>query len=132
MITNYETELGKLRESNEQLTMALQGDKAQIQEEVERWRREYNELERQYADLNNSYDRDKALWEGKFRFLEQQRDTAKKDFEEAQRKFQATVEQLQKQQSDSKSKSESSHSQMMSQLEGKYQQRIREQQEHHQ
>ncbi len=50
--------------------MALQGDKAQIQEEVERWRREYNELERQYTDLNNSYDRDKALWDGKFKFLE--------------------------------------------------------------
>jgi len=51
--------------------MALQGDKAQIQEELEKWRREYNELERQYADLNNGYDRDKALWDGKFKFLEQ-------------------------------------------------------------
>lgn len=71
LIRNYEQEVGKLREANEQLTMALQGDKASIQEEVERWRREFNELERQYADLNNSYDRDKALWDGKFKFLEQ-------------------------------------------------------------
>ena len=71
LIRNYEYEITKLRESNEQLTMALQGDKAQIQEEVEKWRREFNELERQYADLNNSYDRDKALWDGKFKFLEQ-------------------------------------------------------------
>lgn len=70
LIKNYENEINKLREANEQLTMALQGDKAQIQEEVEKWRREFNELERQYADLNNSYDRDKALWDGKFKFLE--------------------------------------------------------------
>lgn len=30
LIKNYEVEITKLRESNEQLTMALQGDKAQI------------------------------------------------------------------------------------------------------
>jgi outer membrane protein TolC len=67
--------------------------------------------------MNNSYDRDKALWDGKFKFLEQQRDTAKKDFEDAQRKFQATVEQLQKTQNESKSKSKTTHTMMMSQLE---------------
>jgi hypothetical protein len=30
LIKNYENEIGKLREANEQLTMALQGDKASI------------------------------------------------------------------------------------------------------
>lgn len=30
LIRNYENEIGKLREQNEQLTMALQGDKASI------------------------------------------------------------------------------------------------------
>ena len=79
--------------------------------------------------MNNAYDRDKALWDGKFKFLEQQRDTAKKDFEDAQRKFQATVEQLQKSQSESKSKTENTHSMMMNQLEQKFQQRIKEIQE---
>jgi hypothetical protein len=53
-------------------------------------------MERQHSDLNNAYDKDKALYEGKFKFLEQQRDTAKRDFEDAQNKFQSTVEQLQK------------------------------------
>lgn len=46
-------------------------------------KKEFAELDRQYQDLNNAYDRDKALWEGKFKFLEQQRDTAKKDCEDA-------------------------------------------------
>ena len=106
--------------------MALQGDKASIQEEVEKWRREYNEIERQYADLANTLDRERALWQGKFQFLEQQRDTAKRDFEDAQKKFQATVEQLQKAQSESKNKSETAHSIMMSSLEAKYSQRLKE------
>jgi len=52
--------------------------------------------------LNNAYDRDKALWEGKFKFLEQQRDTAKKDCEDAQRNFQTTLDRLTKNASESK------------------------------
>jgi chromosome segregation ATPase len=63
-------------------------------------------MERQFQDTNNNYDKDKALWEGKFKFLEQQKDQAKRDAEEAQRKFQTTVEQLQKSQADNKNKIE--------------------------
>lgn len=94
LLRNYENEIARLREDNEQLNAALHGDKAAIQAEVEKWKREFNELERNYADLNNNYDKDKALWDGKFRFLEQQRDTAKKDFEDAQKKFNNTLETL--------------------------------------
>lgn len=96
LIKNYDIEITKLRETNEQLNMALSSDKQAIQEEVEKWRKEYHEIERNYTDLQNQLDREKALWDGKFKFLEQQRDTAKRDFEDAQRKFQSTVEQLQK------------------------------------
>ena len=59
-----------MKESNDQLMQALNGDKALIQEEVEKQKKEFAELDRQYQDLNNAYDRDKALWEGKFKFLE--------------------------------------------------------------
>ena len=37
-----------------------------------------------------------ALWDGKFSFLEQQRDQAKMDLQEATKKFEMTLEQLQK------------------------------------
>lgn len=33
--------------------MALSSDKQAIQEEVEKWRREYMEIERNYNDLQN-------------------------------------------------------------------------------
>lgn len=69
------------------------------------------------------------MWEGKFKFLEQQKDTAKKDFEEAQRKFQMTIESLQKAQNDSKNKSEANHQMALASLETKYTQRIKELQE---
>lgn len=83
-------------------------------------------MERQYQDQSNNYDKDKALWEGKFKFLEQQKDTAKKDLEDAQRKFQMTLESLQKNQNDSKNKSESSHQMMLTTIENKFNQRIKE------
>lgn len=31
-------------------------------------------MERQHTDVSNNYDRDRALWENKFKFQEQQRD----------------------------------------------------------
>ena len=77
-------------------------------------------MERQFQDLNNNYDKDKALWDGKFKFLEQQKDQAKKDFEEAQKKFQSTVEQIQKAQAENKAKTENSHMNTLSQMEQKY------------
>ena len=44
-------------------------------------------MDRQLQETINNYDKDKALWEGKFVVLEQQRDQSKKDHEEASQKF---------------------------------------------
>jgi chromosome segregation ATPase len=98
-----------LREQNQQLSEALASDQQAISQELDRARKECAEMERQYQDAVNNYDKDKALWEGKFAFLEQQRDQSKRDLDEASQKFQSTVEQLQKVQSDSKSKTDLSH-----------------------
>lgn len=89
-------------------------------------------MERQLQDSINNYDKDKALWEGRFQFLEQQRDQSKKDFEEASLKFQQTVDQLQKVQSEGKQKTELSHSVMMQQMQQQLSQRLKEAQEQHQ
>jgi response regulator RpfG family c-di-GMP phosphodiesterase len=43
-----EAEIARLKESNDQLMQALNGDKALIQEEVERQKKEFAELDRQY------------------------------------------------------------------------------------
>ena len=50
------------------------------------------DLERQLSDLQSTYDKDKALWEGKCQFLENQKETYKKDLLESQRKFEITLE----------------------------------------
>jgi chromosome segregation ATPase len=50
------------------------------------------EYERQLSDLQSMYDKDKALWEGKCKFLENQKENYKKDLVESQRKFEITLE----------------------------------------
>lgn len=57
-------------------------------------RQQVSDLERELLEVQSVYDRDKALWEGRTQFLEQQKDTYKKDLMESQRKFEITLEQL--------------------------------------
>ena len=83
-------------------------------------------MERQHADLQSEFEKEKALWDGKFEFLDKQKDQAKKDNEEALRQFQQTVEQLQKSQNESKSKHEHNHNAIMQQLEQKFKKEFKE------
>jgi hypothetical protein len=77
-------------------------------EDVLKLRTQVQDAERELSDLQCAYDRDKALWEGKCQFLEQQKETYKRDLVESQRKFEVTLEQLQKRGSLDKDKQESS------------------------
>jgi len=42
--------------------------------------------------MQSTYDRDKALWEGKVQFLESQKNNYKRDLVESQKKFEMTLE----------------------------------------
>lgn len=46
-------------------------------------RGQVQDAERELSDLQCAYDRDKALWEGKCQFLEQQKETYKRDLLES-------------------------------------------------
>ena len=86
-------------------------------------------MDRQLQETINNYDKDKALWEGRFAFLEHQRDQSKKDYEEASQKFESTMNQLQKMQSDSKLKIDTSHNKMIQQMQQQLSQRLKEAQD---
>lgn len=85
-----------------------------------------SETERDLQDLQSTYDRDKALWEGKVQFLESQKDNYKRDLLESQRKFEITLDQLQKRGNQSKERQESSQQAILKVLESKYKQQIKE------
>lgn len=96
-----------------------------------RQRVQAQELERELSDLQCAYDRDKALWEGKCQFLEQQKETYKRDLVESQRKFEITLEQLQRRGSLDKDKQESSQQALLKVVEAKYNAKLREMMDTH-
>ena len=63
-------------------------------EDVAKIRTQAQESERELQDLQCAHDRDKALWEGKAQFLEQQKEHYKRELSEAQRKFELTLQQI--------------------------------------
>ena len=90
------------------------------------------ELERQLSDLQSMYDKDKALWEGKCQFLENQKENYKKDLIESQRKFEITLEQLQKRGNSAQDKYEHNQNALIKVIENKYKNQIKEMLESHQ
>ena len=86
-------------------------------------------MERDYGEVQSSYERDKALWEGKFTFLEQQKDQAKQDLSEATKKFEMTLEQLHKRGTAEKDKVEQSQNALLGSIEQKYRTQLKEQME---
>ena len=78
------------------------------------------------VDIHSTYDRDKALWEGKVQFLETQKGNYKRDLVESQKKFEMTLEQLQKRGSFDKGKMENYQQTMLRTIENKYKQQIKE------
>lgn len=98
-------------------------------EDVLKLKTQLQDLERDYADMQAQYDRDKALWEGKCQFLESQKETYKRDLNESQKKFEITLEQLQKRGNIDKDKIESNQHALMKVIENKYKNQIKEMQE---
>ena len=90
------------------------------------------EMERQLSDLNSNYDKDKALWEGKCQFLENQKENYKRDLIESQRKFEITLEQLQKRGNSQQDKFEHNQNALVKVIENKYKSQIKEMLESHQ
>ena len=71
-------------------------DKMSLHLENERLKTLGQELDKELQDRNMCYERDKSLWENKFNFLVQQRDQARTELQEQQKKFDVTLSQLQK------------------------------------
>jgi hypothetical protein len=74
-------------EQNEELNEALSKGELGIREEIEEWKIKFYEADRNYSDLQTEFEKEKALWLGKFEFLEKQKEQYKKDNEDAHQLF---------------------------------------------
>lgn len=100
-----------------------------LAEENERLKSLLEDLERSLSDNNAYLDREKVLWENKFTFLSQQRDSAKSDLYDAQSKFQFSLEQLHKRELSGKEKQEIAMNSLVSSIESRYSSQLKDQQE---
>lgn len=77
------TDLERFRTENEELKNSLAGDKSVLQTHLEAQKQKYDDLDNQYSELLNKYEREKELSENKIAFIEQQKETAKREVEES-------------------------------------------------
>ena len=88
-------------------------------------REKHERLDNDFSELQNKYEREHELKDNKIKFIEQQKDTAKRENEEAQRNFQLTLESMQKKVQDLRSEKESAESRYKS-IESQYGLRIKD------
>mmetsp|Transcript_39024 Transcript_39024/g.44627 ORF Transcript_39024/g.44627 Transcript_39024/m.44627 type:complete len:579 (+) Transcript_39024:502-2238(+) len=129
-IKDLEDRLSKLKFEKSQEASEIQRE---LEEELDLLETENNELrnklqdaEREISEISSNYDRDKALWDEKFAFLDNQKNQAKKDLQDAHRKFEMTVEQLQRKDSSERGKTENAQMLLISSIEKKYKDQIKD------
>lgn len=128
----YQEEANVLRAQISQFKELASKDRSAGMQEAEKYKKQCMDLDRELYEVQANYEKDKELWADRFKFLEQQRDQAKGDLAEAQRKFELTLEQLQKRGSIDKDKSETNQMALIASLEQKHKYQIKELNESHQ
>ena len=107
-------------------------DKMSVHLENERLKTLLQEMEKEMAERASANERERMLWENKHNFLIQQRDSAKTDLAEAHKKFDATLEQIQKKGLTDKEKLEGTTNTLISSIEARYSNQIKDMQENYQ
>ena len=107
-------------------------DKMSVHSECERLKTVIEEKDKEINEKTAAYDRERLLWDNKFGFLMQQREQAKNDLADAQKKFEAHLEQVQKRGISEKEKLESATNSLIASMEARYTGQIKDMQENHQ
>lgn len=132
LIENYEKEIKHLSSS---LTSIKQENNSTLDEfntNKENLKKRITSLELDLQDKTSTYEKELILWDGKLKFVEQQRDNYKKELTDTQKRFELLLENIQKKGNLEKEKLENQQQTFVSQLEQKYQNQIKEMQETHQ
>ena len=110
---DYQKELGNYLQNSEQLKQKVQN------------------LTTELLESRSNYDKDKLLWENKFKFLEAQRDNYKHDLLENQKKFDYTLDNIQTKNMEEKEKIEKTLTDKINSIENKYTQQIKDSNDKH-
>ncbi|OMJ73597.1 hypothetical protein SteCoe_27672 [Stentor coeruleus] len=110
---------------------AESSDKMSVHLENERLKTLLQEMEKEMSERASANERERMLWENKHNFLIQQRDAAKADLSEAHKKFDATLEQIQKKSLMDKEKLEGTTNTLINSIETRYANQIKDMQDNY-
>ena len=125
----YKQEIEALNSKLKEKKDAESSDKMSVHLENERLKTMMQEMEKDMNERNSASERERLLWENKHNFLIQQRDSAKSDLSEAQKKFDMTLEQIQKKGLLEKEKLETNTNTLIASIESRYTNQIKDLQE---
>ena len=132
MEERYKQDIENLNVQLKEKKEAESSDKMSVHLENERLKTLLQELEKEMAERASASERERMLWENKHNFLIQQRDSAKSDLAEAHKKFDATLEQIQKKSILDKEKLEGTTNTLIASIESRYTNQTKDMQENYQ
>lgn len=101
-------------------------EKKALTTELESLRVKNYEMELELVEVQATYDKDLALWQGKNQFLETQKEQYKLELSELQKNFEILVQKFNQSRISEKEEAESSQSAMLAKLENRYQLQLQE------
>jgi hypothetical protein len=134
---NLETKSSEMHERLTQEIVALQAqlkdrtsvearDRQTLLADNERLKGLLVEIEREASDKVSNYDRDRVLWESKFSFLAQQKDQARVELQEAQKKHEQAADLLRKRAISEKERLETATQALLAQLDARHSSQLKE------
>ena len=131
LLSNYTQEKNNNLTQINLLTKENDSFKTNLTANEEQMRAKINELELALNEKTTQYEKDQILWDGKIKFIEQQRDILQKENTEATKRFETMLETIQKKNIAEKESFENDKSLTINNLEQKYQKQLKDLQDHH-
>lgn len=124
-------EAAGLRQKLEEQTSRQEAQLKEIGQQSEELKKQKYKLEMDVAEVEANYEKDKALWQGKVEFLEEQKDQLRKERDHSQKNFDLMLQKFQKIRSQEKEESQSSQTAIVQNLEARYNSQMSELNEKH-
>ena len=127
----YNTEKANNEKQISLLNKANDSFKTNLSTNEQKMRNRIYELETELLEKKSQYEKDQILWEGKIKFIEQQRDTLKKEQNESNKRFETMLDSIQKKSTSEKENIENNAKLSINNMEQKYQKQVKDLQDNH-
>lgn len=132
MQEQYEKEIHNLSSNLNINQKDVLKERQALSNQIDSLKQTVGKLEYELLEKNKEIEKNQIVFEGKYKIIEHQRDSLKKENSESQKRFEAMLEAIQKKAHSDKEKLETSHNSSITSLEQKYLNQIKELQETHQ